>query len=127
MSLRLQISSTDATPPYEQLYQQIAAGIHAGTLPEGSRLPTVRAVAADLGIAPGTVMRTYSLLAEAGLIISKRGRGSVVAAGAQAPEQNQQILEGLAADYARNATALGVDEETALQLITAALFPDRQQ
>jgi DNA-binding transcriptional regulator YhcF (GntR family) len=68
-----------AIPPYEQIRAQISALIATGTLQAGSRLPTVRSLAADLGIAVGTVARAYKELEAAGLIESRRRNGTVVA------------------------------------------------
>ena len=48
-----------AEPPYEQVRTQIAGLIATGRLGEGDRLPTVRALAADLGTAANTVARAY--------------------------------------------------------------------
>ena len=67
-----------ALPPYEQLRQQISTMIEAGTLPAGHRLPSVRQLAADLGLANGTVARTYRELELAGLVTTNGRRGTVV-------------------------------------------------
>lgn len=120
MSISLHVSGEDPTPPYEQLRRQIATAILSGSLVEGTKLPTVRAIAADLGIAPGTVMRTFSLLAEEGLIISRRGRGSVVAA-APIQDQDSAELHELASAFAKRARELGVDDSTALTAVVEAL------
>ena len=63
----LRVEVTSPVPPYEQLREQIAGLIAAGVL-RGQRLPPVRQVAADLGLAGGTVARAYRELAQAGLV-----------------------------------------------------------
>jgi DNA-binding transcriptional regulator YhcF (GntR family) len=55
----LTINLDSPVPPYEQLREQIAGLIGAGELKPGARLPPVRQLAADLGIAGGTVARAY--------------------------------------------------------------------
>ncbi|MFE7404685.1 GntR family transcriptional regulator [Isoptericola sp. NPDC057559] len=80
MTLTVRIDTTSAVPHYEQLRSQLAALITAGTLTDGERLPTVRALAHDLGIAPGTVSRTYRDLEAAGLVVSRRRVGTLVTA-----------------------------------------------
>ena len=55
----------DPTPPYEQLRRQLADLIGSGVLSPGDRLPPVRQLAADLGLAVGTVARTYRELERA--------------------------------------------------------------
>lgn len=80
MSLAVRIDLDSTTPHYEQLRAQIAALVAAGDLTDGQRLPTVRALANDLGIAPGTVARTYRDLEAAGLVTTRRRVGTLVTA-----------------------------------------------
>ncbi|ROS75495.1 GntR family transcriptional regulator [Cellulomonas sp. PhB143] len=80
MSLAITIDLTSTTPHYEQVRSQIAALITAGELTDGQRLPTVRALANDLGIAPGTIARTYRDLEAAGLVTTRRRIGTLVTA-----------------------------------------------
>lgn len=68
-----------ATPPYEQIRAQVSSLIALGTLAPGTRLPTVRSLAADLGIAAGTVARAYRELEQTGLVETRRRNGTVVA------------------------------------------------
>lgn len=68
-----------ATPPYEQIRGQVSSLIALGILAPGTRLPTVRSLAADLGIAAGTVARAYRELEQAGLVETRRRNGTVVA------------------------------------------------
>ncbi|SKC59135.1 GntR family transcriptional regulator [Krasilnikoviella flava] len=82
MTLTVRIDTTSPVPHYEQLRSQLAALVTAGTLPDGERLPTVRALAHDLGIAPGTVARTYRDLEAAGLVTTRRRAGTLVTAPA---------------------------------------------
>lgn len=77
---------TSTTPPYEQVRRQIALAASSGTLPPGTRLPSVRALAADLGIAPGTVARAYKELEAAGVVVTAGRRGTVIAQDAPATE-----------------------------------------
>lgn len=81
MSVAIHLDASDPTPPFEQVRRQIAHGIASGALTGGVRLPTVRQLAADLGVAPGTVMRAYRELEVEGLIATRRGAGSVVQPG----------------------------------------------
>jgi DNA-binding transcriptional regulator YhcF (GntR family) len=119
----LRVDHTSPVPPYEQLRTQIAEMIDAGTLATGDRLPPIRQLAADLGIAPGTVARAYSELERAGLVTSRRPHGTTVAAGvaSRPAEQRRAAVIGAAADYARRARALGIDKRTALRFAREAL------
>ncbi len=98
----------DPTPPYEQLRRQLADLIGSGVLSPGDRLPPVRQLAADLGLAAGTVARTYRELEQAGYVRSRRGGGTRVAATAPSPTTPQRALEEAAASYLERARALGV-------------------
>ena len=74
----LYITTSDPTPPYEQLRRQIVELIGSGHLEPGQRLPPVRQLAADLGLAAGTVARTYRHLEAEGLVVTRRGGGTRV-------------------------------------------------
>lgn len=78
---KLSVALSDPTPPYEQIRRQFAAHIQTGRLPAGERLPTVRQLATDLGLASGTVARAYRELETAGLITTDRARGTHVNQG----------------------------------------------
>ena len=63
-------------PPYEQIRAQITTMAASGVLPPGSRLPAIRQLAADLGLATGTVARAYRELEAAGVIITRGRHGT---------------------------------------------------
>ncbi len=65
--------------PYEQLRAQLAARAASGDLPAGTRLPTVRALAGDLGLAVNTVARAYRELEADGVVVTEGRRGTFVA------------------------------------------------
>ena len=72
------IDTSSATPPFEQLRVQLVAEIASGELAGGARLPTVRKLAEDLGLAPNTVARTYRELEADGFIATRGRNGSFV-------------------------------------------------
>ncbi|MBM6401670.1 GntR family transcriptional regulator [Phycicoccus sonneratiae] len=98
----------DPTPPYEQLRRQLADLVGSGVLLPGDRLPPVRQLAADLGLAPGTVARTYRELEQAGYVRSRRGGGTRVAPSPPAAATPGQALEEAAAAYLERARVLGI-------------------
>lgn len=65
--------------PARQLVTQIAAAIRNEELTPGMRLPTIRSLAADLGLAPGTVARAYADLEREGWVHAQGRRGTIVA------------------------------------------------
>lgn len=112
MSLVLTLDPDDPTPPYEQLRRQLADLITAGQLGPGDRLPPLRQLAGDLGVAVGTVARTYRELEQDGLLTSRRGGGSRVAAAGRTPSKDRRRLLGdMAADFVTRARGLGFTDE----------------
>lgn len=67
------------TPIYEQLYRRVVELILKGVLNEQDKLPSVRALATELGVNPNTVAKAYAILERDGIICSLAGRGSFVA------------------------------------------------
>jgi len=76
---RIEVDPRSATPPFEQIRFQVLAHIEAGRLSPGDRLPTVRGLAADLGLAAGTVARAYRELESEGAVVTHGRAGTVVA------------------------------------------------
>jgi GntR family transcriptional regulator len=72
------IDERDGRPIYRQVVDEIKGLIARGELEEGSSLPPVRQVAADLGVNLNTIAYAYRQLQEEGLIRVKHGAGAVV-------------------------------------------------
>lgn len=104
-----------AVPPYEQLRSAVAGQVAAGTLPAGTRLPTVRALAADLGLAANTVAKAYRALESDG-VIETRGRAGTFVASAALAELPAEV-ESLAASYVRAARRAGLTAPEAVTLV----------
>jgi len=73
------INTQTSSPIYEQLRDQIVLGMAAKKLVPGEVLPSVRSLAADLGINFHTVNKAYSMLCDEGYIVMDRRKGAVVA------------------------------------------------
>lgn len=118
----LSIDIEAAVPPFEQIRSQIAAMAAIGVLPPGTRLPPIRQLAADLGLAAGTVSRAYRELEAAGVLTTNGRHGSHIA---QPPvlSQNERAsrLRQAAAGYVLLAAQLGVSREDSLQTARAAI------
>jgi len=112
------IDPASATPPFEQIRTQILAAVQSGAMAPGTRLPTVRALATDLGLATNTVARAYREL-ERDDIIETRGRmGSFIAANGDAAHRHAQEA---ATAFAVRIDKLGIDPAEALDLVTRSL------
>jgi DNA-binding transcriptional regulator YhcF (GntR family) len=114
------------TPPFEQIRSQIAAMIDAGILPTGAQLPTIRQLAADLGLAANTVARAYRELEVGGWVVSRVRHGTTVAARAPLAEEDvRRRLHEAAQAYAAVARQLGIDPDEATKTVESALRGDR--
>jgi DNA-binding transcriptional regulator YhcF (GntR family) len=98
------LDAASPTPPFEQVRAQLAAQITGGELAPGTRLPPVRRLADDLGLAANTVARAYRDLEATGLV-ETRGRGGTIVT-AQGDRAREQLLTA-AQSYAGLARALG--------------------
>ena len=117
MSL-VRVDPASHVPPYEQVRAQLAAQAEAGALPAGHRLPTVRRLAADLGLAANTVARAYRELETAGVVVTRGRLGTFVAVRGADREREARVA---AEQYARRVRELGVDPERAVALARRAL------
>ena len=115
----IEIRDSSEVPIYLQLRNQIVSGISSGALASGEQLPTVRALAAELGVNAMTVSKAYQLLKQEGFIVSDRRNGARVREkrpqdGALSPEGREQ-LRVLAAE----AKARGMSREDFLAMCGA--------
>ena len=78
MSDFFQVNPQLEVPIYQQLVDHIRAGIKTGALPAGTRLPTVRELADQMGLARGTIKRAYDELENEGMVKKVQGRGTFV-------------------------------------------------
>ncbi|QNE30331.1 GntR family transcriptional regulator [Streptomyces sp. INR7] len=110
--------SAGSAAPYEQLRAQIAARARSGKLPVGFKLPTVRGLAEELGLAANTVAKAYRAL-EADGVIETRGRNGtfVAAAGEGAAREAASAAQA----FAERVHRLGLTEAEAIAAATAAL------
>jgi DNA-binding transcriptional regulator YhcF (GntR family) len=96
--------------PFEQVRSQIAALIECGELAPAVRLPTVRTLAAELGLAVNTVARSYRELERAGLLETRGRHGSFVTSG---PSESRLLATGEARAFVQRMRDLGIgDAET---------------
>lgn len=109
LSLQRATGDPNQEPAYRQIANQIRQFIATGALSPGDHLPTVRALAQELGCTPGTVARAYKDLEREGLVVGARGGGTSVTqprSGGDPLRQarllhrlEQPLLEALAAGY----------------------------
>jgi GntR family transcriptional regulator len=112
----LRVEPSSPIPPYEQIRAQIATMIATGILATGGRLPTIRQLASDLGLAGGTVARAYRELEREGLIASRGRHGTFVADRPPASqEERERAMVEAAGAFAAQAAQLGMEPRHALE------------
>jgi DNA-binding transcriptional regulator YhcF (GntR family) len=123
----VELDDTSPVPPYEQIRAQVAAMIGSGVLPPGTRLPPIRQLAGDLGLAVNTVARAYREL-EAGKLVTSRVRTGTVVASRSPHEPDdrttadtRRLLAEAAQAFAATTRRLGIADQDALAAVTAEL------
>ncbi|MER5769431.1 GntR family transcriptional regulator [Streptomyces sp. NPDC001985] len=111
MTLSIVIDADAPSAPFEQLRAQISGQARSGALPVGYRLPTVRGLAEELGLAANTVAKAYRALEGDGVIETRGRNGTFVAPAADAASRE---LAAAARTFAERAHRLGATREDAL-------------
>jgi DNA-binding transcriptional regulator YhcF (GntR family) len=108
----------DGPPPYEQVRDRLRERIARGSLLPGDRVPTVRGLADQLGLAPNTIARAYRELERAGWL-EGRGRAGTFVAGRlpDTPDEPDAALAEAADGYLRRAGQLGFDRAAARRML----------
>ena len=81
--MRFHVRPASGLPIYRQLMEQIERQSAAGLLGPGDALPSVRELSRDLGINPATVVKAYAELERTGLVETRHGLGTFVAAASR--------------------------------------------
>lgn len=100
-------------PLFDQLRMQVVEGVREGALPPGTRLPTVRELAGQLGVAVNTVARAYRELESAAIIETRSRFGTFVARY----DPTDAAMAAAAREYVRVARGLGLDKADAVRYI----------
>ena len=117
--LRVEIDPASGLAPYEQIRAQVVAHVATGRLRVGDRLPTIRALATELGLAPGTVARAYRELEAAGVVTTRRRAGTVVSDGASPADV---VAREAAGHLVRTAREAGLTDDAILDVVRGALL-----
>ncbi len=120
----LQVDPNSAVPPYEQLRQQVTALVLGGALAVGDRLPSIRQLANDLGLAGGTVARAYRELESDGVVSTHGRHGTVVAGLPPGPVPRPELLVA-ARRYAAQASGAGATLDDAITAVRVAFASAR--
>ena len=112
----IRLDETSPTPKYQQIVEQVRALVAAGALTPRSPLPSVRQLAADLGINVNTVLAAYHALESEGVILLRHGARAVI------HPRLARVIEPRHDDVARIRAAL---ERTRTDALLLGLTPER--
>lgn len=105
-------------PIYIQLVEQIQLYIVSGKFPGGSRLPSVRELAAEAGVNPNTMQKAFAKLERDGLVMTNRTAGRFVT---EDSKMVQQIRQKLASEeihlFLGKMKQLGFEKEELISLL----------
>lgn len=113
------IDTASDVPPFQQVHEAVVEAVAVGTLVPGAKLPTVRALAAHLGLATNTVASGYRSLEAAGIIEGRGRAGTFVRVEAEGGPIDAEARR-IALEAVRALTRIGVDRERALTLLSDA-------
>lgn len=114
----LSVDPASSAPPFEQLRAQLIDQIETGQLAEGTKLPPVRRLAEQLGLAANTVARTYRELETAGFVVTGGRNGTIVAPGRMRVADDEATR--LASGYLAAMADLGYDADAATGFVRRA-------
>jgi DNA-binding transcriptional regulator YhcF (GntR family) len=124
----LEVDPASSVPIYEQIIARIEEAVATGRLVAGERLPPVRDLAEELGVAPGTVARAYGVLERKGVLETSGSRGTHVAGRTSSPAgPDTEVLEAMLRPVVVSAFHMGADAarlRDALERAMRGIYPD---
>jgi len=112
--MNIHIDKNSRVPIYDQIKEQVKGLIHAGQIKTGDQLPTIRELSVELSVNFNTVALAYRDLANEGVIVTERGRGTFVAGTPGAEEMliiRDQMLHTLVEALLRETDRLGYQRQ----------------
>lgn len=116
----IRLDATSAVPPYAQMVDQIGTMIRSRVLQPGARLPAIRHLANDLGVAVNTVGRAYRELELEGLVAPHGRHGTVVQEVATSTPARRAEVATAATTFALEARHRGLDLDQTLDAVRSA-------
>ncbi|MFP7761930.1 GntR family transcriptional regulator [Marisediminicola sp. LYQ134] len=117
MTVPISIDPKSSVPPFEQVRLCVVDAVRDGRMLAGSKLPTVRQLAAELGVAVNTVAKSYRALESDGVIVTRGRSGSFVAAPG---EGSARLAHEASLEFARRMLHLDVEVDDAVALVRTA-------
>jgi DNA-binding transcriptional regulator YhcF (GntR family) len=120
--LHFTIDRDDVRPVWAQIHGEIRRAVDSGQLGPADQLPTVRALASQLGVVPNTVAKAYRALEDDAYLVGRGRAGTfVVEAPPSAVDDSQAALEEAAERFAERVRQLGAGRTEAEAAVHKAL------
>ena len=118
-SIKSTIDHHSGEPIYRQIVEAVKFQIARGDLSAGDQLPSLRALANELGINIRTVAKAYEKLVQGGLAVQKQGRGVFVTApqGTLPARRRRTVLIELTQRLLAEAKRLGADSDEVIEIL----------
>lgn len=116
--MHLNIDPESTVAPFDQVRLQIMEQVRSGALIAGMKIPTVRALASTLNLAPNTVAKAYRELGREGVIETRGKQGTFIASGG---DPTRTHAERAATQYVQELRNLGISDEDVLGFVQSAL------
>lgn len=117
------ITLSGSAAPTDQIHDQIRGLVATGQLAANERLPSVRQLAKDLGVAPGTVAKAYRALEAKGFLVTRTGSGTRVSPTAS--PTTRPVLEA-ARHLVGASTRAGTDLDDTIRILRA-IWPEPRE
>jgi GntR family transcriptional regulator len=122
--LTLHLDFHSGLPIYTQIVNQIQSQLANKIIKPGDQLPTVRALAEELGVNFNTIARAYRILDELRIISTQQGRGTYITENLS-PEVEERLrhesLEVLTQRFIKETSQLGFSEKEISQMVRDSL------
>jgi len=126
-TLIISIDPGQRRPIYIQIMDEVRRGRVLGTLRPGDALPSVRQLAAELGVNPNTVQQAYRELEREGLVEVRRGQGTFIADVAVNGAERKALLAEVARRALRDAHRHGAGPEELIEAIREIADPSETE
>jgi GntR family transcriptional regulator len=119
--INFRLDKKSPVPFYRQIIDMVLAGISAGSILPGEKLPTIREAAVNLEVNPNTIAKAYSQLRLMGVLDSQQGSGVFVRpqpSSQISEDEKRKILEALCSDFISRAQILNIDIEELIKYMS---------
>ena len=111
----------DSQPIWLQLTAEFQRRVVAGEWPRGQRIPSVRELAAEVGVNPNTVQKSLAELDRLGLTASERTAGRRVTTSSSVIDRaRKELARGLADQYVKGVKGMGLQSNAAVELVKSS-------